>query len=172
MAKVDFRQTELHVISGNRDVAPGDDGKSAAEHPTIDFGNYRLGHFAQDLIAPLARFLADLIAHTGRLGIHLDKILLQILPGAETLAGPGDDDHARLFVVAQIVQAVVHLAMQLRAHRVAFFRTIQCDRRYAVFVVNQQSLISGHGRSSQIFRKMIYTSRSYSRYDETVKRWP
>src|SRR4051812_15781242 len=96
MAEVDFRQTELDIVCCDRDIATRDHGEAAAEYPTVDLGNHRLRHFAQDLVAPLARLLPHLIAHALRLRIHLDKILLQILPGAKALPCSGDDDHAGL----------------------------------------------------------------------------
>src|SRR5262245_4137843 len=103
MAKVDFRKPELNVVRRDRDVTTRDDGKSTAKNPAVDTRDNRLRHFTQDFIAPLARFFSHLIAHALRLGIHLDKVLLQILPGAKTLTGSCNNDHARLLVVTQII---------------------------------------------------------------------
>src|SRR5262249_48640097 len=99
MAKVDFRKSELNIVRRDRDVTTRNDGESTAKNPAVDTRNNRLRHFTQDLITPLAGFLSHLISHTLRLGIHLDKVLLQILTGAKTLTGSGYDDHARLLVV-------------------------------------------------------------------------
>ena len=136
MAKIDFRESELHVVGCDRNVATRDHGESAAKNPAIDTRDDRLRHFTQDLIAPLARFFPHLVTHAFRLRIHLDKILLQILPRAETLTGSGYDDHPRILVVTQVVQTIIHLAVKLRAHRVAFLGTIQRNRRHPVFLVN------------------------------------
>src|SRR5262249_4426138 len=103
MAKVDLRKPELNVVRRNRDVTTPDDGKSTAKNPAIDTRDDRLRHFTQDLIAPLPRFFSHLIAHAIRLGVHLDKVLLQILPGAKTLTGSGYNDNARVLVVTQVI---------------------------------------------------------------------
>src|SRR5687768_14127197 len=152
MTEVYLRQAELHIFRRDRDVASGDDRKSAAEYPTVDSSDHRLRHLTENLIAPLARFLAHLVAHALGLGVHLDKILLQILPRAKTLTGSGDDDHARIFVVTQVVQTVIHLPMELRAHRVPLLRTIESDCGHAFVFVDQQSLIICHCPSSYIFK--------------------
>src|SRR6266545_7484682 len=101
MTEVDFGESELHVVRGDRDVAAGYHCESAAEYPTVDFRDHRLRHFAQDFIAPLAGFLTHFVAHAFRLRVHLDKILLQVLAGAKALARPGNDDHPRVLVVTQ-----------------------------------------------------------------------
>src|SRR5262245_18790891 len=103
MAKVDFRESELHVVRRDRDVTTRNHGESTAKNPTVDTSDDRLGHLTQDLIAPLARFFPHLVAHAIRLRIHLDKILLEVLPRAETLTGSGYDDHARVLIVTQVV---------------------------------------------------------------------
>src|SRR5262245_39100750 len=103
MAKVDLRKPELDVVRRDRDVTTRNDGESTAKNPAVDTRDDRLRHFTQDLIAPLARFFPHLIAHALRLGIHLDKILLQVLPSAKALAGSGYNDHARLLVVTQVI---------------------------------------------------------------------
>ncbi len=46
MAEVDLRKAELDVVGGNGDIAAGDHGESAAKHPAVDFGDYRLRHLA------------------------------------------------------------------------------------------------------------------------------
>ena len=103
MTEVHFRKAELHVVCSDGDVATGHDRKASTKHPAVNFCDHRLRHFAQNFIAPLARFLTDLVAHAFRLRVHLDKILLQVLPGAKTLARPGNDDHPRVLVVTQLV---------------------------------------------------------------------
>jgi hypothetical protein len=52
---------------------------------------------------------------------------------AKVFAGAGQHDHARLLVVAQIREQIEHFAVQLRTHRVALFRTVERNRRYAAF---------------------------------------
>src|SRR5262245_65393162 len=103
MAKIDFRESELNVVRRDCDVTTRDDGKTTTKNPAVDTSDNRLRHLTQDLIAPLARFFPHLVAHAIRLRIHLDKILLDVLPRAETLTGSGYDDHARVLIVTQVV---------------------------------------------------------------------
>src|SRR5215813_14587512 len=113
MTEIYFRKSELHVFGRDGNVTPGDYGEAAAEHPTVDFRDHRLGHSAQHLIAPLAGFLSHLVTHAVRLRVHLDEILLQILPRAETFAGSSYNNHSGVLVVTQVGQAIIHLAVKL-----------------------------------------------------------
>jgi hypothetical protein len=144
MAEIDFGETELHVVCRNRDIATRDHGKAAAKHPAVDFRNHRLRHLAQDFVPPLTRFFSHLVAYTIRLRIHFNEVLLQILTGAKAFAGAGDHDHSGFLVVFEIGQAIIHFAMQLRAHGIAFLGPIQGNRRDAILLIHQQSLISCH----------------------------
>ena len=56
------------------------------------------------------------------------EVKFQILTCAEIAAGASDDDHLGLIVFLGPVERIAHINMQLRAHGVSFFGTIEDNK--------------------------------------------
>jgi hypothetical protein len=132
MAEIDFRQTEQRIFGGKRDVAAGHHRERSTQTPAGNARDHRLRQGAQHFVAPAANFFAHFITYPLRLAFHLERILLQVLSGAEVITGPGEHHDTSVFVVANLGQQIEHFTMQLRTHRIALLRTVKRNRRDTV----------------------------------------
>src|SRR5215207_2404270 len=106
MTEINLGEAELYVVCRNRDVTAGHDSEAAAKDPAVDLCDDWLRHLTKNLVAPLARLFAHLIAHPRRLRVHFNEVLFEILSGAKTFTRSGDHNHSRIFVVAQVREQI------------------------------------------------------------------
>src|SRR5262249_62099523 len=76
MTEIYFGKTEARILRGDGDVTARHHGEGAAETPTRDSCDDRLWLSSQHLVAPTPNFLAHLVAHSLRLTLQLEGILL------------------------------------------------------------------------------------------------
>ncbi|MNO82160.1 hypothetical protein D3C76_734230 [compost metagenome] len=130
-APVDFRKTEGRLVGADRQVAGHQGAEAAAEAPAIDHGNGRLGVHAQQFPLPLRGFAADFFLEDLRASVHFAEVLLEIHARGPGFAGAGQHQYTGGRVLLEGFQDIDHLAVQGRAHGVAFFRAVEDDPRDA-----------------------------------------
>src|SRR5450432_2392535 len=103
--KLYFRgtETEHRVVGRDGEVAGAHLGEAAAEAEAVDHGDGRHREGGELLPAPLVGGAARLVPHLG-VGLGAAEIQLDVLAGAEGLAGAGDDQHLGLLIGRQIVE--------------------------------------------------------------------
>ena len=94
--------------------------------------------------------MADFVGAFARLGITLlgAKIKRQILPGAPRLARAREHHNLDVVVIGHDVERFVHVRMERRAHRVAFFRAVENNPADPVFLFHLDVIKrfhAGHG---------------------------
>ncbi|MNF51836.1 hypothetical protein D3C85_594050 [compost metagenome] len=76
---------------------------------------------------PLRGFATDFFLKDFRTGIHFAEVFLEVHARGPGIAGTGEHQHASGRILLQGFQNVDHLAVQGRAHGVAFFRAVEDD---------------------------------------------
>src|SRR5581483_6916600 len=143
VAEVDLGQAEGGLVGGHGDVARGDDGEGAAEAPAVDRGDRRPREVAQLLVAPGVGDAAILLAAAAVVAV-LVEVLLEVLAGAEGVAAAGDDEHLGRVVGLQVGERVVHVAVELGAHRVALLGAVEPNGGDAVLLLDEDGRVVGH----------------------------
>jgi len=128
MAKVHFGQTEVGVFCGDRYVARGYDRERATKAPPVDHCNDGLWNGPNELASPEPRHAPNFCPDAFRLGVHSEKVLFQVLAGTEARPCSSEYNDPRVFVIVQLAEELVHLSVQLRAHRITLFWTVKRNR--------------------------------------------
>ena len=123
------RHAHLRVSHGDADVAGEGEAEAGADGVTVDGGDGRDGQRLnrQKALVELARRAAHAvlagIAETGVARQHAE-----VAAAAESLAGPGDDQHAQTRIAAHLLDGAAHFLAHRRRHRVARVGTVESER--------------------------------------------
>ncbi len=139
-APIDLGEPETGGVGRDRKIAGDELGERPAEAVAVDHGDGRFWKVVEPMPAPLMRGPLGLDA-PGRVAVEPAKIQLQIHASGPCLAGAGQDQNAGVGVCLESENAIQHLLVERRAHRIALFRAVERDGGDAVCILDENILV-------------------------------